>query len=173
MKWYIQCTKRKLFLTKTSILRGKKNLFCMKPSWCEEPTHWKRTWCCEREKAGGEGDDRGWDGWMAPSTQWTWVWASSRSWWWTGKPGVLQSMGSERVGHDRATELNWTEADDILRSSKTEGNLPLADLWVVVYLLSHVLGTPWTIALQAPLSMRFLRQEYWNGLPFSSPADLY
>ena len=58
-------------------------------------------------KAEGEGDDRGWDGWMASPTQWTWVWASSRSWWWTGKPGMLQSMGSQRVGHDWATELYW------------------------------------------------------------------
>ena len=58
-------------------------------------------------KAGAEGGDRGWDGCVASLTQWTWVWASSRSWWWTGKPGVLQSMGSQRVGHDWAIELNW------------------------------------------------------------------
>ena len=51
--------------------------------------------------------DRGWDGWMASLTQWTWVWVNSRSWWWTGRPGILQSMGSKRVEHDRATELNW------------------------------------------------------------------
>ena len=63
-------------------------------------------WCWERLKAGGEGEDRGWDGWMASPTQWTWVWISSRSWWWTGKPGVLQSMGSQTVGHEWATELN-------------------------------------------------------------------
>ena len=56
-------------------------------------------------KAGGEGDDRGWDGWMASPTPWTWVWVSSGSWWWTGRPAVLQSMGSQRVGHDWATEL--------------------------------------------------------------------
>ena len=73
---------------------------------CEELAHWKRPWCWERLKAGGEGDDRGWDGWMALPTWWTWVWANSRSWWWTGKPGVLQSMGSQRVGHDWGTELN-------------------------------------------------------------------
>ena len=72
---------------------------------CKELTHWKRPWCWERLKAGGEGDERGWDGWMASPTQWTWVWASSRSWWWTGKPGVLQSMGSQRAGHDWAIEL--------------------------------------------------------------------
>ena len=60
-------------------------------------------------RAGGEGDDRGWDGWMASWTWWTWVWVNSRSWWWTGRPGVLQFMGSQRVRHDWATELNWTE----------------------------------------------------------------
>ena len=75
-------------------------------TWREELTHWKRPWCWERLKAGGEVIDRGWDGWMASPTQWTWVWASSRSWWWTGKPGVLQSMRSQRVGHYWATELN-------------------------------------------------------------------
>ena len=62
-----------------------------------------RPWCWERLGA-GEGDDRGWDGWMASPTQWTWIWASSRSWWRTEKPGVLQSMGSQRVGHDWVTE---------------------------------------------------------------------
>ena len=60
-------------------------------------------------RAGGEGDDRGWDGWMASPTQWTWVWVSSGSWWWTGKPGMLQIMGSQRVGHNWATELNCTK----------------------------------------------------------------
>ena len=63
-------------------------------------------------KAGGEGDDRGWDGWMASPTQWTWIWASSRSWWRTGKPDLLQSMGLPRVGHDWATGLNWFERWD-------------------------------------------------------------
>ena len=66
-------------------------------AWCEEPTHWKRPWCWERLRAGGEGDDRGWDGWMASPTWWTWVWASCGSWWWTGRPGMLQSMGLQRV----------------------------------------------------------------------------
>ena len=74
---------------------------------CEELTHWKRPWCWEGLRAGGEGDDRGWDGWMASPTRWTWVWVSSRSWWWTGRPGVLWFMGSQRVRHDWATELNW------------------------------------------------------------------
>ena len=69
-----------------------------------------KDWCWEGLGAGGEGDDRGWDGWMASPTQWTWVWVNSRSWWWTGRPGVLEFMGSQRVGHDWVTELNWTEA---------------------------------------------------------------
>ena len=75
--------------------------------WCEELTHLKRPWCWERLRAGGEGDDRGWVGWMASLTQWTWVWVDSGSWWWTGRPGVLRFMGSQRVRHDWATELNW------------------------------------------------------------------
>ena len=66
-----------------------------------------KDWCWERLKAGGEGDDRGWDGWMASLIQWTWVWVTSGSWWRKGKPGMLQSMGSQRVGHDWATELNY------------------------------------------------------------------
>ena len=78
-------------------------------TWCEELTHLKRPCCWERLKAEGEGDDRGWDVCMASLTQWTWVWVSSGSWWWTGKPGVLQSLESQRVGHDWATELNWTD----------------------------------------------------------------
>jgi len=71
--------------------------------------NWKRPWCWERSKAGGEGDDREWDGWMASPTQWTWVWVSSWSWWWTGKPAMLQTMGSQRVRHNWVTELNWRE----------------------------------------------------------------
>ena len=78
---------------------------------CEELTHWKRLWCWEGLRAGGEGDGRGWDGWMASLTRWTWVWVNSGSWWWTGKPGVLQFMGSQRVGHDWVTELNWKYED--------------------------------------------------------------
>ena len=74
-------------------------------TWFEALTHWKRPWCWERLKAGGEGDNREWAGWMVSLTQWTWVWVSSGSWWRTGKPGVLQYMGSKRAGHDWATEL--------------------------------------------------------------------
>ena len=75
----------------------------------EELTHWKRPWCWEELEAGGEGDDRGWDGWMASLTRWTWVWVNSGSWWWTGRPGLLWFMRWQRVGYDWVTELNWTE----------------------------------------------------------------
>ena len=72
-------------------------------TWCEELTHLKRPWCWERLRAGGEGDDRNWDGWMASPTQWTWVWVGPRSWWWTGRSGVLQFMGSLK---------SWTRLSD-------------------------------------------------------------
>ena len=80
----------------------------MLATWCEELTHLKRPRFWERLGAGGEGDDTGRDGWMASLTWWTWVWVNSGSWWWTGRPGVPQSMGSQRVGHDWVTELKWT-----------------------------------------------------------------
>ena len=75
-------------------------------TWCEELTHLKIPWCWERLRAGGVGDDRGWAGWMASLTQWTWVWVDSGNWWWTGRLGVLWFMGSQRVRHDWMTELN-------------------------------------------------------------------
>ena len=89
-------------------------------TWCKKLTHWKRPWCWERLKAGGDGDDRGWDGWMASPTQWTWVWVNSGSWWWTGRPGVLQSMGLQRFRHDWVTELNWTELVWVLAFSLSQ-----------------------------------------------------
>ena len=76
---------------------------------CKKLTHWKRPWCWEGLGAGGEGDDRGQDGWMASPTRWTWVWVKSGSRWWTGRPGMLRFMGSQRVRHDWATELNWNK----------------------------------------------------------------
>ena len=76
-------------------------------TWYQELTPWKIHWIWERLKT-GEVDNRDWDGGMASPTQMTWVWASSRSWWWTGKPGMLQSMGAQKVGHVWVTELNWT-----------------------------------------------------------------
>jgi len=74
-------------------------------TWCEELTHWKRPWCWQRLKAGGEGDGRRWNGWMASLTRWTWVWVTSRSGWW--KPGVLNPRGHKQS--DMTEQLNWTE----------------------------------------------------------------
>ena len=93
----------------------KGDLWSTVATWCEELTHLKRPRCWERLKVRGEGEDRGWDDWMASPTQWTWVWANSGSWWWTGRPGVLRSMGWQRVGH--RTEL--------VKCSRGHGTVPL------------------------------------------------
>ena len=110
----------------------------------------------ERLKAGGEGNDRGWDGWMASPTRYTWVWASSGSWCWTGMLGVLQSLGFQRVGHDLATELTKLA----FRSMPAQSLNPV---WLFV--------TPWIVARHAPLPREFSRLEYWNWLPFPPPGD--
>ena len=78
-------------------------------TWCEELTQLEKTLMLGGIGKGGEGDDRGWDGWMASLTRWMWVWVNSGSWWWTGRSGVVQFLGSQRIGHDSATELNWTD----------------------------------------------------------------
>ena len=77
--------------------------------WPLHAKSWKRPWYWEGLGAGGEGNDRGWDGGMASPTWWTWIWVNSRSWWWTGRPGVLRFMGSPRVRHNWVNELNWTD----------------------------------------------------------------
>ena len=79
-------------------------------TWCKELTHLKRPWCWERLRAGREGVDRGWDGWMASPTQWTWVWVDSRSWWWTGAwCAVVHGVTKSRTRLSDWTELNWTD----------------------------------------------------------------
>ena len=80
---------------------------------CEELTHWKRPWCWERLRAGGEGDNRGRDGWMASPTQWTWVWVDSESWWWTGRPGVHGVAES-----DMTEQLNWLNTNSLWKFSE-------------------------------------------------------
>ena len=100
-------------------------------TWFKELTHWKRTWCWERLKAGGEGDDRGWYACIALLTWWTSVWVGSKSWWWTGKPYLLQSMGSQRgIRHDWATELtDWSKMSIFLYSC--EFSFPEVDFIVL------------------------------------------
>ena len=118
VNWFFKCLihGRLIFEYKPPVIQCIKYTFSNK--WC-----WSNYWICththththnihlgcwERLKAGREWDNRGWDGWMASPTRRTWVWANSGSWWWTGKPAVLQSMRSQRVRHDRATELKYT-----------------------------------------------------------------
>ena len=104
-------------------------------TWCEELTHWKRPWCWERLKTRGEGDNRGWEGWMASLTQWTWVWVNSRSWWWTARPGMLQSMGSQRVEHNW---MNWTELNEAMDQM---GNFDPCRIWLIAAELIAVSST--------------------------------
>ena len=99
---------------------------------CDELTHWKRLWCWEGLGAGGEGDDRGWDGWMASLTQWMWVWVNSGSWWWTGRPGVLRFMGSRRELH-MTDRLNWTELNYMVFQSTTPCLLQISLLALLKY----------------------------------------
>ena len=126
-------------------------------TWCEELTHWKRPWCWKRLKAEGEGDDRGWDGWMASLIQWTWVWASSRNLWWTGKPGLLQSMGSQRVRHGWVTELKrYSYSFQILETLVTIEYWYLT--WKVIF---------WWITTSKSLSNLEKIEFFHRSVPFS------
>ena len=121
--------------------------------WPPDRKSWtplKSPWCWEKLSAGGEGDDRGWDGWMASVTQWTWVWVNPRSWWWTGRPGVLQFMGSQRVVQDWVTELNWTEPQHLY---------PFICWWTSRFLprLAIVNSAAWTMGYIYPFNFGFLR----------------
>ena len=96
--------------------------------WWKESTHWKRPWCWERLKVGGEGDDRGWDGWLSSLSQGRGVWANSGRWWRTGKPGVLQSLGSQRQTWLRDWKTNPLSAIDVLNR---KSNLPMVTALVI------------------------------------------
>ena len=141
---------------KKSVLNIHWKDWCWSWSWksntlailCEELTHLKRPWCWERLKVGGKGDDRGWDGWMASPIQWTWVWVNSRSWWWTGQPSVLQSMGSQRVGHNWVTELNWSS--------------PAPPLTSLTHSSKNVTGSAWVRS--RPSQINQLWWEEWSHL---------
>ena len=98
----------------------------------------KKPGCWEGLRAGGEGDNRGWDGWMASLTWWTWVWVSSRSWWWTGRPGVLQSMGLQRVRQDWVTELNWTQL-----------KVTSANTWLTLFSVLYRINSSWLLITTA------------------------
>ena len=133
-----------IFIARTDVEAENSNTLA---TWCKELMHWKRPWCWERLKAGGEVDDRGWDGWMTSPTRWAQVWVNSGSW--TGKPSVLQSMGSQRVARGWSTELNW-EFSPLFHS------------------LSCVVGRE-TLTIQSssnPASCRVVRSSLW-ALSFS------
>ena len=115
-------------------------------TWCEKLSHWKRPCCWERLKAGREGDNRRWDGWRVSPTRWTWVWASYRSWWRTGKPGVLQSIGWQRIRHNWTTELNWIETLKMWFNYNEAVKVGPNPIWWCLYMKSnfgHTKGLRW------------------------------
>ena len=133
----------------------------------------KRPWCWERLKAGGEGDDKGWDGWMATLTQWTWVWVDSGCWWWTGMPGVLWFMGSQRVRHAWAPELNCTFLPlkhSVLRtreskSVKRQWFREELCLWVIFFILQFT--------KDGMISVQCLAAIVFTAVQFHFPWPLY
>ena len=142
--------------------------------------------CWGKLKAGEEGDNRIWDNWMASPTQWTWVWASSGSWWWTGRPGVLQFMGSERVGQDWATEQQHTcnyFHFSIIESSFLFIYLPLKLAQTHVHWVSHLILCRPLLLLPSVLpsirvfskesALRMRRPKYWSFSFIISPSNEY
>ena len=132
-------------------------------TWCKELTHWKRPWCWKRLKVQGERADRGWDGWMASPTRWTWVWS----------PGVGDGQGGlaccDSWGHKELDTTEWLNWKTWKYNTDLKNDLE----WVKSLSCVRLFGTPWTVAAyHTPLSMGFSRQEYWSGLPFPSPEDL-
>ena len=127
----------------------------------------EKPWCWERWRAGGEGDNRGWDGWMASLTLWTWVWVDSGSWWRTGRPGMLRFMGSQKVKHDWATELNWTVIVIIIMNSierrKNEWGFSSLILREAVY-IQYVCGqeSGWASQICSVFTNILIFILYWN-----------
>ena len=109
-------------------------------SWLTE-----KDWCWQGLRAGGEGDDRGWDGWIASLTRWTWVSVNSGRWWCTGRPGMLRFMGSQTVGHDWATELNWTELIVIVKMTITRSSRDsvIQTLWLLMQCVTPSSSDPY------------------------------
>ena len=150
-------------------------------------THWKRLWCWEGLGA-REGDDRGWDGWMASLTRWTWVWVNSGSWWWTGRPGVLRFTGSQRVGHDWATDLIWSDTYyrnheytatvfTIIRYGLLTGHLlHCIHVWIIsAYLVRHGLPTCQCRKHKRhrfhPWMGKILYRRAWQSTPVFLPGE--
>ena len=140
----------------------------------------------DRLRAGGEGDHRGWDGWMASPTQWTWVWVSSRSWWWTGRPGMLQSMGWQRVGHNWAATLNWGDRSYLSIHPKSMSR----HIWLMLsYRSFMVWGLTYKSFIHFQVSLAYgvrkwsgfillhvavqFSQNYWKDCPFSTSYSCF
>ena len=134
----------------------------------EELTHWKRPWCWEGLGAGGEGDDRGWDGWMASRTRWMWVSVNSGSWWWTGRPGMLRFMGLQRVGHNWAIDLIWCNivlySIGLYFHHQTHHNWALFPLWLSLLFLLKLYLCSSPVAYWAPTN---LGSSFFSVLSFS------
>ena len=131
---------------------------------CKELTPWKRPWCLKRLKTGGKGDSRGWDDWMASQTQCTWVWVNSGSWWWAERPGVLQSMGSQRVRDDWETGLNWTDiGPQNQQATASYARLEMLErgIWTERELMTVL--TKQGLA-QRVLQSQWSREDWWNEL---------
>ena len=161
-------------------------------TWCEELTHWKRPWWWEILKAGGEGDDRGQDGWVTSPTRWTWVWASSGSWWQTGKYDMSHAVHGVTKSLTRLS--NWTELTDSLLKTFTgflyssmksisyinycmQSFLGFSDIFNI-FLLSHTLNSlsillhfsaTYQILVEEPCIVSFpwgssllIKKIYWN-----------
>ena len=144
-------------------------------TWWKELTHLKKPWCWEGLKVEGEGDNRGWDGWMASPTWWTWVWISAGSWWWTGRPGVLQSMGLQRVGHHSAYRAHTHTKVIKHKDGNKHGACVLKrhcqEQWLLsflvsgfFYILKNCLNFPGSPAAKTPYSQcRGLGLDPWLG----------
>ena len=133
-------------------------------TWCKELIHWKKPCCWERLKVGGEEDNRGWNHWLASLTGWTWVWASSGSWWWTGKPGMLRPWGLRES--DMAEQLNWTELNSAYKLNKQGDHIPLCFTHFPIWNQSVVPCPVLTIA-SWPAYGFLWRQIRWSGVPIS------
>ena len=141
----------------------------------QELTHWKRPWCWERLRAGGEGGDRGWDGWMASPTQWTWVWVNAGSWWWTGRPGMLRFMGSQRVGHNWLCSFTLSEWADWLKCHKKD-LIIVAYSWKPTKALKNIFTVSWGFAItvhhQNSPKLKYRRPRHlinrFTSFPFDS-----
>ena len=145
-------------------------------TWCEELTHLKRPWCWQRLKAGGEGDNRGWDGCITTLTRWTWDWPSSTSWWCTRRPGVLHSVGSQRVRYKGVTELNWTLLllDIFFYHSNEVKQISLADFVCICCLVSQSCPTLCNpMDCRSPLSLGILQAKILEWVALPSPSGIF